>query len=264
MTRPASFHEGMRAAPHLAATLLFLALVVSLAEAARADERHYIVTGRDSFSIGDGDIKSETRYAGTEVLTIERHGKAMRYAARVTYRRDDQGATSDATADYVSDLLPTGEQLDSADRDPDYLTVLNQPFAAQLDAGTLHDLKRMHGAVPFDFPSPFAGAPLRGFLAEAKAGVVAGRHAIGVKFSAGGPMNGALPDRPGITLTGGIIMRGTAYYDADTALLLTLDATVTISGNVSNRSGKDPVTIVYRRIIKAAQPDKTSTADRSR
>jgi hypothetical protein len=49
-------------------------------------------------------------------------------------------------------------------------------------------------------------------------------------------------------------MRGTAYYDIDTALLLALETTVTITGNVSNRSGKDPVTIVYARTIRAEVP----------
>ena len=87
-------------------------------------------------------IKSETRYQGRELLTVRRHGKAMRYTAKVNYVRNDQGAESDAVADFVSDLLPTGEQLDSADHDPDYLTVLNQPFSAQLDVATLEDLKR--------------------------------------------------------------------------------------------------------------------------
>jgi hypothetical protein len=263
MAAPQSFKVKMRA-PQVAATLLFLALVACLGESARAAEQRYIVSGRDSFAIGEGDIKSETRYDGTEVLTVTRRGKAMRYAARVTYVRNDQGAASDAVADFVSDLLPTGEQLDSADHDPDYLTVLNQPFSAQLDAATLEDLKHLHGTVPFDFPSPFTGATLHGSLAGIGAGRLGGRPAIGVRFSAGGPMHGALPDRPGLTLSGGILMRGTAYYDSETALLLTLDATVTISGNVSNRTGKDPVTIVYRRLIRADRPDKTRTAQRTR
>ncbi len=251
-------------APQLAATILVLLVVVALAERARADEQRYAVSGRDSFSIGDGDIKSETRYRGREVLTVEHHGKAMRYTAKVTYVRNDQGAESSASAGYVSDLLPTGQQLDSADHDPDYLTVLNQPFSAQLDAATLDDLRRLHGSVPFDFPSPFTGATLHGSLEGIGMGRVGGKPAVGVRFSAGGPMHGALPDRPGLTLSGGILMRGVAYYDAETALLLTLDATVTISGNVSNRSGKDPVTIVYRRSIRAEEPEKTRTADRSR
>jgi hypothetical protein len=67
-------------------------------------------------------------------------------------------------------------------------------------------------------------------------------------------MKGELPDRPGLTLVGTIAMRGTAYYDIDTALLLALETTVTITGNVSNRSGKDPVTIVYARTIRAETP----------
>jgi len=258
-----SFMRVMRS-PQVAATVLLIALVACLAESARAADQRYTVSGRDSFSIGDGDIKSETRYEGSEVLTVSRHGKAMRYAAKVTYVRNDQGAASDAAADFVSDLLPSGEQLDSADHDPDYLTVLNQPFSARLDAGTLADLRRLHGSVPFDFPSPFTGSTLHGALTGAGSGRVGGRPAVGVRFSAGGAMHGVLPDRPGLTLSGGIVMRGVAYYDLESALLLTLDATVTISGNVSNRSGKDPVTIVYRRLIRAEHPDKTSTAQRTR
>ena len=73
------------------------------------------------------------------------------------------------------------------------------------------------------------------------------RHAVGVRFEAAGPMKGALPDRPGLTLDGTIAMRGNAYYDATDAMLLSLETTVTISGNVSNRTGKDPVTITYRQ-----------------
>jgi hypothetical protein len=52
-------------------------------------------------------------------------------------------------------------------------------------------------------------------------------------------------------------MRGTAYYDGATALLLALDTVVTITGNVSNRSNKDPVTIVYSRTIRAGLQTKS-------
>ena len=69
-------------------------------------------------------------------------------------------------------------------------------------------------------------------------------------------MKGQLPDRPGLTLAGTIAMRGTAYYDANSALLLALDTTVTITGNVSNRSNNDPVTIVYSRIIRTVSGKK--------
>jgi hypothetical protein len=50
---------------------------------------------------------------------------------------------------------------------------------------------------------------------------------------------------------GTIAMNGTAFYDIDSSLLLELDTTVTIRGYVSNRTGKDPVTITYARTIRA-------------
>jgi hypothetical protein len=81
-----------------------------------------------------------------------------------------------------------------------------------------------------------------------------------VKFEAAGPMQGELPDRPGLTLQGTISMRGTAYYDMSSALLLALQTTVTIEGSVSNRAGKDPVKIVYDRTIRARQRSATQTA----
>ncbi len=251
-------------APRLAATLIILALVGALAAAARAAEQRYLVSGRDSFSIGGGDIQSETLYRGSEVLTLARHGKAMRYSAHATYTRSDQGASTDATADFVSDLMADGSQVDSADHDPDYLTILNQPFSAQLDAATLADLRRLRASLPFDFPSPFTGSALHGHLDRIGDGAIGARRTVGVRFEAGGRMRGALPDRPGLTLVGGIIMRGTAYYEVETALLLELDTTVTISGTVSNRSSKDPVTIVYRRTLKADVPAKASTAQSTR
>lgn len=248
-------------APTAVAAFLMLALTSGLVGEARSADQRYLVSGRDSFSIGAGDIRSEVEYRGTQVLTITRRGGAMRYTAKVDYLRSDQGATSDATAEYVSDLMPSGEQFASADRDPDYLTVLNQPFSAQLDAATLADLRHLRAAVPFDFPSPFTGSTLHGRLQRIGNGLIGARRALGVSFEAGGPMHGALPDRAGLTLNGSIRMRGTAYYDLESALLLALDATVTISGTVSNRTGNDPVTIVYRRTIRADEPLHGNTAE---
>jgi hypothetical protein len=251
----------MKRASPAAAFLLVLALAGGLTGQARAADQRYLVWGRDSFSIGAGDIKSEVEYKGTQVLTVTRRGGSMRYTAKVDYLRSDQGATTDATADYVSDLMPSGEQFASADHDPDYLTVLNQPFSAQLDMATLADLRHLRSAVPFDFPSPFTSSTLHGRLQRIGNGLIGPRRALGVSFTAGGPMRGALPDRRGLTLAGSIEMSGTAYYDLETALLLSLDATVTISGTVSNRAGNDPVTIVYRRTIRAAEPLRGNTAE---
>ncbi|MBD5656097.1 MAG: hypothetical protein IAI50_13115 [Candidatus Eremiobacteraeota bacterium] len=241
-------------------TALLLLIVASESAMARAGDRGYAVTGKDSFSIGAGDIHSEVTYVGKQTLSLSRVGKMTRYVAKVTYTRSDGTASSDATAQYVADVMPSGDMLDSADRDPDYLTVLNQPFAARLDLQTLKDLRHLSGVLPFDFPSPFTGSSLHGYLAHVGGGMIGPRHAIGVRFEAAGTMKGALPDRPGLTLNGTIAMRGNAYYDARDAELLSLETTVTISGNVSNRSGKDPVTITYRRRIRADVPERTQNA----
>jgi|SRR5271156_2711740 len=233
----------------LASTLLTIALAWNFGGVALASET-YSVSGRDTFVIGSNEIRSEVSYAGTQTLYVTRRGHVTRYRAHVTYQRSDGAASTPATGEYIIDVSPSGETLDGADRDPDYLTVLNQPFAAQLDAATLADLRQLHGAVPFDFPSPITGASLHGYLQHVPGGRVGAQQALGVRFEAAGPMRGALPDRPELTLNGSIAMRGTAYYDLGTALLLALETIVTINGNVSNRAGGDSVTIVYSRTIR--------------
>ncbi|MDQ2858596.1 MAG: hypothetical protein M3R53_08105 [Candidatus Eremiobacteraeota bacterium] len=229
---------------------------------AQTIDQSYSVDGKDSFSIA-GDIRSEISYSGTQTLRIRRHGKRSRYAAHVEYRRSDGPASTDATSDYVAEMLPSGEIVESSEHDPDYLTVLNQPFAAQLDRQTLGDLRHMGGTMPFDFPSPFTGSSLHGYLRHIGGGTLGPRHATGVRFEAAGPMKGALPDRPGVTLAGTITMRGTAFYDSTSAVLLALDSTVTINGTLSNRAGNDPVTITYERKIRAHEPQPTESARRA-
>ncbi len=245
----------------LAAALLVLVLARVLAVASHAAET-YTVAGSDDFAIGSGDIRSEVSYRGSQTLQISRHGTGTRLRARVTYTRNDAGARSKATGEYVTDLSPSGETLATADHDPDNLTVLDQPFAAELDRQTLHDLGHLRGALPFDFPSPFTRSSLHGYLQHIAGTKVAGRRAIGVRFEAAGPMHGSIPDRPGLTLAGKIAMRGTAFYDSISATLLALDTTVTVSGNVSNRSRKDPVTIVYSRTIRKAPAASVGRAGR--
>jgi hypothetical protein len=248
----------MKRAP-LVASIFLVAVLWRAGALARAGQV-YSVAGTDSFSIGAGDIQSEVSYSGTQTLSLRRRGRVLRYKAHVEYKRSDGNASAPAAGDYVADVLGTGETVDSADHDPDYLTVLNQPFAAQLDADTLKDLRHLTGTLPFDFPSPITGAALHGYLEHVADGPIAGRQALGVKFEAAGPMRGALPDRPGLTLVGTISMRGTAYYDVKSALLLALRTTVTIEGSVSNRAGKDPVKIVYDRTIRAREPESAQTA----
>ncbi|MEO6991058.1 MAG: hypothetical protein ABI202_06010 [Candidatus Baltobacteraceae bacterium] len=227
------------------------AAIFSLVAPAQADQR-YAVRGSDTFAIGTGNVRSEISYAGTETLHIERKGHSLLYLARVKYTRVDQGAKGAAKASFTALFLPNGEQRDVRDRDPDYLTVLNQPFSVQLDAATLRDLAHLRTDVPFSFPSPITGSSLHGRLRRIAEGRVDGERALGVSFDAGGPMRGSLPDRPHLELTGRIRMRGSAYYRAEDALLLALDATLTISGNLADPERSDPVRIVYKRFIRAA------------
>jgi hypothetical protein len=237
----------------VAGSIALLVIVVCAAAIARADQSYH-VDGSDTYQIGGHDVRSEIAYSGTQQLRIERRGAARRYIARVRYLRDDQGTHEHVTASFESTILPSGEQRDGANNDPDYLTVLNQPFAVQLDSATLHDLSRLTGAVPFDFPSPMTGAPLHGTLRHVENGIVNGERVLGVAFAASGPLHGALPDHPRMTLTGQIRMSGIAYYTFSGALLLALDATLSIKGDVVGDARRDPVEIVYKRSIKALPP----------
>ncbi|MBV9648378.1 MAG: hypothetical protein JO043_12990 [Candidatus Eremiobacteraeota bacterium] len=233
--------------------LLACALVLVLVAAAQADQT-YRFTGKDSFAVGNSDTHSEISYHGSESLRRSRSGSSTTYVAEARYVRTDQGASSHVRASYKALFNPSGEQHDLENHDPDYLTVLNQPFAVQLDADTFRDLARLRGEVPFDFPSPMTGSTLHGRIRRIGEGIVSGARALGVRFDAAGAMQGTLPDRPQVTLNGRIRMQGSAYYRSEDALLVVLDATLTISGNLANPEGTKPVTIVYRRTIRAEPP----------
>jgi hypothetical protein len=229
------------------------ALLTALAvpAAVRADQA-YAVTGRDTFRVGSGEVHSETVYHGVQRLTIARKGTTTTYVANVEYDREGDGGRQHQRASFTSTLLPSGEQKDGPAADPDYLTVLNQPFAVQLDAPTMRELRHVKRAVPFDFPSPMTGAPLRGTLRRLPDAMVGGNRAMGIAFEAKGPLHGALPDRPTMQLAGTITMKGTAYYDYSTALLVGLDATLAIDGNLDDSARHSPVSIVYARSIRTA------------
>ena len=230
--------------------LLTIVFVRELGGVARGDQA-YTTTGSDEFVIGSDATPNDVRYKGTQTLHITLHGKYVRYSARVKYARTELGTETDAEATYIADVLPSGDLAQAKDGDPDYLTVLNQPFAAQLDAQTLADLRHLRKPLPFEFPSPFTGSSLHGFLQHRAGGTFGKRRSIAVRFEATGTMRGSLPDRAELVLVGTIAMRGTAYYDTANALLLALDTTVTISGTVSNRAARDPVRIVYARSMRA-------------
>ncbi|HTX59593.1 MAG TPA: hypothetical protein VMH02_07905 [Verrucomicrobiae bacterium] len=168
------------------------------------------------------------------------------------YTRHAEDGTENLQARFVQVLLPNGSFEDRVDEDPDFLTVLNQPFAIQLDAPTLHDLRALRGAVPFQASSPLGGnAVLRGFLRSGEPGVVDGHEAVGVRFEAEGIMTGSPAGGTAAAMTGQIRMTGTAYYGASRALLLGLDETLDIAAQLKGENGYVPVHIVYRRWIRA-------------
>jgi len=239
-----------------------LAAVFAIALPARADQR-YALSGSDRYRIGSSNLQSDISYTGTQQLTIRRNGSQTHFRAVATFVREDESGRINGHAAFEQILTPGGELQDRTNGDPDYLTVLNQPFAIELDAQTLHDLLHLQGRVPFDFPAPVMGETLRGFLTRGPNERVAAQPALAVNFDATGPMAGPLPDRASMTMHGTMRMRGTAYY-ATTGLpiLLALNETLTIAGTLQNGNQSSPVTITYQRTIKAqpAAPPRTEAS----
>jgi hypothetical protein len=230
---------------------------------ANADQR-YAVSGNDRYQIGQTDLQTSIAYSGTQRLVITKDGAQKRFTAQASYTRSDAAGAVPAQATFVQVMTPQGEFKDRTDLDPDYLTVLNQPFAVELDSGTLHDLLRLSGRLPFIFPAPMTGGTLRGYLERGPIGRVSSRPALGVDFDASGPMVGPLPDRSQMSITGTMRMKGTAYYALrGEPLLLALTETLTISGTLHDRSQTSPVKIVYSRTIKATDSDSAETTARA-
>ena len=230
---------------------LSLATVFALAIPANADQR-YVVNGNDQYRIGQADIQTSISYTGTQTLSVRRDGRQTRFTAQAHYTRADASGKVPAQATFVQIMTPQGELKDSADLDPDYLTVLNQPFAIELDRPTLQDLLHLRGRVPFSFPAPMTGGLLQGYLERGSVARVSTRPTLAVNFDATGPMTGPLPDHAGMTIAGKMRMRGTAFYALrGDPLLLALNETLTISGTLHSQGQDSPVTITYSRSIKA-------------
>lgn len=220
----------------------------------------YKTSGEDLYRIASAATSSKVNYAGSERLAIASQGKSWRFEARARYTRDGPDGKEQATARFVQLLQPDGTFEDQVDEDPDFLTILNQPFAVRLDRPTLHDLRTLHGAVPFSATSPLgAEAVLRGYLRPATGGPIGGRQAVAVRFQADGAMTGPLPGYAGMLVAGTMRMDGTAYYALDDATLLALNVALTLDARLSQ--GKPsisvPVRIVYRRSIRAVASAKT-------
>lgn len=227
---------------------------MSVTTPAHADFQ-YDASGEDTYRIQSAQTSSRVSYAGTERLSVTRQGKAWRFEARASYTRTGPDGRSRAEADFVQMQQPDGTFEDRVDDDPDFLTILNQPFAVQLDAATLRDLRELHGRVPFAATSPLgAQAVLRGYLRPAAAGAIAGHQAVAVRFEAEGGMTGPLPGYAQTLVAGTMRMEGTAYYASDSAMLLALNVALTLDARLSQGrpAVSVPVRILYRRTIRAA------------
>lgn len=181
---------------------------------------------------------------------LAKHAGVTRYTVDARYTRADTDGVGAAHARFVQDLTKSGF-LDRIDDDPDQLTVLNQPFAIQLDLPTLRDLAHLRSRVPFEANAPIAGGLLHGTLQYGGRGPVDGVPSVGVRFEAVGDVHGGLPDHPEIAIDGTMHMNGTAYYTLKTALLVALAARLTIDGTLRDRKDLTPVHIVYARTIRA-------------
>jgi hypothetical protein len=230
------------------------ALILALVQCALADQL-YGVAGEDTYRVGTSLEETHITYRGVEHLGIASDHEGHRYVADVNYTRLDDNGKASVHGRFVQELLRDGTFEDRGDDDPDFLTILNQPFAVQLDATTLRDLERLHGTVPFVAASPLGGSRLSGYLSSAPPGKVDGRAVVGVRFKADGPMTGTLPEHPNALLTGTMHMDGMAYYADTGALLLALDATLTIDGKLQTGHDSVPVRIVYHRAIRATNGD---------
>jgi hypothetical protein len=230
---------------------LAAALLASAVPASAGDR--YSIQGLDSFTVGSDDQRGDIAYAGRETLVRERRGGVTRFTARARFERIDQGAKSMQTAVFVEDILADGSSRDVGSGDPDFLTILNQPFSVLLDRETMQALRSLKGAVPFDFPAPMVGASVRGRLKHAIDGRISGREAVGISFEAQGPMNGRLPGRA-VQLSGTLKLQSRAYYDALSAMLLSMEMRLEIAGHIVGDADPQPVKIVYWRAIRIDPP----------
>jgi hypothetical protein len=230
-------------------SLIGLGVALIVAAPALADQS-YTIDGTDSFTAGTQDLRSNVVYNGRETLSMLRRGDRTRFAVAVDYQRSGQGGPTRAHASFVSVVGPGGEQHDEVNADPDYVTVLNQPFTIILDAVTMSDLQHLKAPVPFSFILPITGSPLHGSLRNGGTALVGGVRSLGIVFDAEGPVHGPL-GRVGLSLRGRIHMHGTAYYSYGAALLRALETRLVISGRLIGSSDDRLVTIVYRRTIHA-------------
>ena len=228
---------------------------------ALADQR-YDVSGDDEYYLGASPTPSLVVYAGDEQLTVSHDGGKTRFSAVAHCTRSNGSTHADVHAAFVQDLDAAGSFQDVRDDDPDFLTILNQPFSVQLDDATIRDLHGLRGAVPFNVASPIDGEQLTGSMSRGENGRIQGADVLGVLFTADGPVSATLPQQSAAAVTGTIKLDGSAYYSMSGALLMGTEITLTINGTLHDpqTNAPVPVKIVYHRMIRADKNAPTTQA----
>lgn len=235
--------------------MILVAALLAVVPAAPSDLQ-YELAGEDLYQIESAATVSRVSYAGTETLTVTPDDGGVRFEARARYVRNAADGKYNGGARFVTELLPDGSFENRIDEDPDFLTILNQPFAVELDSQTLQDLRALHGPVPFSGGSPLGGATvLRGQLRPGTRGPIDGRPTIAVRFQADGPMSGAMPGYTDSSISGTMRMDGTAYYASADGMLLAFNVQLTIDARLRQKNSGVliPVHITYRRSLRFAR-----------
>lgn len=236
--------------PILLRNALAAVTLAGLTAHAPALELHYRTSGDDLYRVGSAP-PTTIAYSGSQTLSVRKSGNDFIFVAQAVCTRSDPSGSTPEHARFVQALVADGSFEDRSDEDPDFLTILNQPFAVRLDRTTIRDLRELHAPVPFAAASPVGNGDLSGALRPGVSGRIEGHDVVGVEFQADGAVSGPLPGRTSATIQGKIHLDGTAYYDATEALLLGLDARLTIDGVLGGgHVTAVPVRIVYDRVIR--------------
>ena len=126
---PGSYGVSIIPAARVASVAL-IATLVALTGPALADQQ-YTVSGVDAFTVG-GQPAAKISYSGAERLHVVQRPTGVRFEAEVHYTRSDDVPPASARGRFVQVLDSGGTFEDRIDDDPDFLTILNQPFAVWL------------------------------------------------------------------------------------------------------------------------------------
>ena len=245
------------------AAALFSVLLLGARAAAQCPSALSRFQGEDAYTI-DGRNVMTVVYNGTQSLRVRRVGANLRFENDINYTKRLGSHVRRKTARVVRILTPHLREIrTSLNQDEDSLSLLDQPFAARIDAKTLAALAGLAQAIPFTASSPLGGVPLHGSLRTVESSTKAPVGGVRVAFTASGPMSGPLPELPTASIDGKMSLVGTAEYDS-TGSLVRLRSRLRITGVLAASGQSGPIQILFVRhfapdCAKAAAPAVSPT-----